>query len=94
MSDEWGYVEKMPIHVGGGIPLGAFNERAYLNQLRGPKGERVSYVRLGSMFANGNPIDIYEVRHDGLAAPVHLYFDMYTSPSANLKAPKGFTLAF
>lgn len=93
MSDEWGYSLEQPIAVGGGIPLGAFNERAYLRQLRGPAGQVVRYSRLGSNLGTHNPVDIYEVSYEGLAAPVHLYFDMYAAPSFVVAAPKGFTLA-
>lgn len=93
MSDEWGYSLERPIAVGGGIPFGAYNERAYLNQMRGPAGQVVHYSRLGSDFGTHNPVDVYEVSYEGLAAPVHLYFDMYAAPSSFAVAPKGFTLA-
>ena len=80
----YGRTPKKPIRVGQG--LGAFVEQAYLNALRGPRGEAVTYERVGGgccMFATpNNPfgkglLDRYAVTYAGLAAPIVLYIDMY-----------------
>jgi len=94
----YGYSKEDPIKVGG-VQSGPANERAYLDRLTGPNGERVTYARQGSccpfktpngLFDNSGMLDIYEVRYKGLPKPVILYINMYDRDE--LKAPEGFIL--
>lgn len=100
LSDEYGYGRRNPIHVGGGSESGAANQRAYLDGLRGPAGQPVTYRRLGSCCSfrsrhapQGGALDAYEVTFEGIERPVLLYLDLYTPPEGALPAPAGFTLA-
>src|SRR4051794_29209987 len=66
--------------VGGGAMYAPARERRYLDALRGPMGEPLTYKRLGSagLDTEGHTIlDKYEVSHAGLAAPLVLYLDGY-----------------
>ena len=80
---------------------GPASERAYLDQLRGPNGETVTYERQGSCCAFETPngilnqgmLDMYEVSYDGLPKPLVLYLNMYDPPEGALKAPEGFVLS-
>jgi hypothetical protein len=80
----YGYTERNPIRVG---QMGrAWAEHAFLNALRGPRGEEIEYQRLGSccLFATPNgPIlgqallDRYDIKYRGNEKRVILYLDMY-----------------
>ncbi|HOO77524.1 MAG TPA: hypothetical protein PK636_01770 [bacterium] len=94
-----------PIPVGGeSFESGPRYERAYLNHLRGPRGERIAYERTGSCCPFETPnspfgaglLDVYRVTYPGMAEPVDLYLNMYDppparAPSAPVPAPPGFT---
>ncbi|OJH39026.1 hypothetical protein BON30_20885 [Cystobacter ferrugineus] len=90
----YGYTPEEPIKVGGG-PAG---EREYLQYLRGPEGQRLSFERLGSCCGFEDPslpyggglLDMYEVTYEGLEKPVTLYLDMYRRQEP--RAPAGFRL--
>jgi hypothetical protein len=94
----YGYSRGNPIRVGGGANDGAARERSYLSRLRGPAGEEVEFVRLGSCCQHPSPdapggrgiLDVYEVTYPGLSHPVRLYVDMYREREG--PAPEGFTL--
>lgn len=95
----FGYAPENPIRVGGGnLQEGAINEHKYIGMLRGPAGEPVTHLRLGSccQFAttkspNGQGLlDAYEVTYAGLARPVTLYLDMYTPAAPSQGVPPGF----
>lgn len=96
----YGYAPERPIRVGGGAESGVANERAYLASLRGPGGEAVSFLRIGSCCPFAPPggaektarIDAYEVTYAGLAKPVVLYVDIYAAADGGL-VPAGFTRA-
>lgn len=93
----YGYSRENPVRVGGGLDNGAANEHRFLATLRGPGGEAVSYVRLGSCCEHDSPhgiqgrgvLDAYEVTYPGLPRPVILYIDMYEVEP--LKPVDGFT---
>ena len=59
--------------------------------LRGPQGQAISYVRLGSTPAADTILDIYQIVYEGLQAPIQLYVDEYNY--AELIAPAGFVCA-
>ncbi|HET7464115.1 MAG TPA: hypothetical protein VFJ82_22855 [Longimicrobium sp.] len=96
-----GYATSNAIRVGGGEERGVQNEHAYLDALRGPAGETVTYERLGSCCQFQTPngmggkegvLDAYEVTYPGLAHPVTLYINMY-DPPRDAELPHGFTRA-
>lgn len=96
----FGYAADQPIRVGSArLEDGDRNQRAYLDQLRGPRGERLTYLRLGSCCEFSTPrgyegkgrLDAYEVRYPGLAKPIVLYMDLYTPPPPGQGIPQGFT---
>ena len=98
-DETYGYSADNPVRVGGGRAAGARNQQRYLNALRGPAGQEVSYNRRGSccMFKTPNGmngmglLDAYQVSWAGLAKPKTLYINLYDE--GWLKAPKGFTVA-
>jgi hypothetical protein len=100
ISDDatYGYSAKNAIKVGNGsMQSGPASERAFLNGLLGPNGEKVTYERSGSCCGVESAyaplgvamLDIYKVKYKGLNKPVILYINMY-DPGV-LLAPKGFT---
>lgn len=78
---EYGYKMEKPIKVGGGVMNGPERQRSYLEALLGPKGESVSYSRIGSCCGfdrkNMKPLDMYEIHYEGLGEPIVLYLDSY-----------------
>ncbi|HMC77281.1 MAG TPA: hypothetical protein VKH34_09105 [Vicinamibacterales bacterium] len=83
------------VQVGGGAMYASARERRYLDALRGPRGEPLTYKRLGitPLDKDGRTIlDAYEVTHPGLEKPLVFYLDAYHFDDA-LKAPKGFACA-
>jgi hypothetical protein len=92
-DEKYGFTAEHPIKVDGGVREGPPRERRYLDALRGPAGEGLRYRRLGSAMGPDKQtiLDMYEVTHDGIDAPVRLYLDEYHS--GDLKAPKGFVCA-
>ncbi len=85
----YGYTEGNPIRVGGDSFSGPPRERAYLDNLRGPNGETVTYERVGSLPYGDTILDVYQVTYTG--ASVTLYLDEYSW--RELQAPNGFTCA-
>ena len=75
--------------MGGEFITGVQRQRAYLDNLRGPNGERFTYQRLGSTAGLDSILDIYELY--GLAEVVALYVDLYKYKE--LMAPVGLTCA-
>ena len=92
---EYGYRAEKAIRTGG---PGSSKQRAFLDQLRGPEGQAVTYHRTGVCGAytdTAQPfgkamIDCYTVRYEGQAQPATLYLDLYRAEP--LKVPQGFTL--
>jgi len=94
----YGYGPINPIKVGGiDRGQGPANERRFLDALRGPQGQPLSYVRRGSCCpfhsAHGlmgqGLLDVYAVTYEGLSQPVELYLNMYEDGPAQV--PVGFT---
>lgn len=90
-DDTYGYTRENAIRVGDGGEFfgGPARERTYLDNLRGPSGEAISYERTGSLNFEDTILDEYRIT--GLATPVVLYIDVYKFEE--LKAPVGFTCA-
>ena len=98
---EYGLSQNDPILVGGeNLREGPVYERAYLDKLTGPDGEKVSYTRVGSCcefetpngILGGGLLDMFDVTYEGLEEPVKLYLNMYDPHPGDLKAPEGFKL--
>lgn len=94
----YGYAPESAIRVRGPGDPDATDEHDYLDSLRGPGGERVSWMRLGSccefrtpngLNGQGGLLDAYEVTYPGLDAPVTLYLNMYDPPNTP-EVPHGF----
>jgi hypothetical protein len=88
-DETYGYTEANPIQVGGGDFDGPPRERAYLDNLRGPNGEPISYSRLKSFESGDTILDSYEITV--LEDSVTLYLDEYNYSEP--QAPIGFTCA-
>lgn len=83
----YGYDPSNPIKIGGGFRhlLGMRFQRLYLDALRGPKGKKVKYERLGpggeyptdSTDTGFGIIDKFEIRSKGLDGPQFLYITIY-----------------
>ncbi|MBD2721221.1 MULTISPECIES: hypothetical protein [Hymenobacter] len=97
-DETYGYSEKNPIRVGGGRSAGVRNQLRYLNALKGPQGQAVTYERKASccpfrtrrgVVDNSALLDVYAVTWTGNPTPVTLYLNMYRG--GKLLAPRGFT---
>lgn len=79
-----------PAEVGGSPLFGGARQRRYLESLRGPAGQPVTFKRLPAVDAPDGEtlIDRYEVTYAGLASPEILHLDWYRY--TDLKAPTGF----
>jgi hypothetical protein len=82
----YGYSEENPIKVGGDSFDGPPRERAYLDNLAGPNGEKISYERMGSKDFADTILDTYVIT--GLSEDVTLYLDQYSYTEP--QAPVGF----
>lgn len=90
----YGLTPQNPVESGGG-PSG---ERAYLDALAGPNGQKIKYYRIGSCCPveskNGMMgmamLDNYSVSYSGIKKTVSIYINMYDK--GELKAPVGFTV--
>lgn len=89
----YGLSVERAVPVGGGAMYAAARQRRYLDALRGPKGEVVRATRNGSTMPPGtdDPVDVYTVTYDGLAAPLTFYLDAYHFSEP--KAPQGLVCA-
>jgi len=87
----YAYTTQNPAQVGGGAMYVAARERRYMDALRGPNGQVITYKRLGSLPQGPNSqtiLDAYQVTYDGLEKPITIYIDAYHywDPAV----PKGF----
>lgn len=83
----YGYTQENPIKVGGDAFNGPPRERAYLDNLAGPNGEKISYERTGSSDFGDTILDAFAIT--GLSKIVTLYIDEYSYSEP--QAPVGFT---
>ncbi len=85
---EYGFHPQDPIRVGWGDR----GLMAFLELLRGPRGERIAWKRVGPCCGTGTPteLEVFEVSYDGLTAPVSLYLDPNTAGAVH--APHGFSI--
>lgn len=90
----YGYSAAKPIKTG---PRDESFHHLYLNSMRGPKGEPVTYERRGaccdfedkSRPMGGGLLDVYDVLIDGSSKPIVIYVDIYRPGPPVL--PVGFT---
>lgn len=98
---DYGVTQKKPVCVAGiskDESEKVLNEQRYLNALRGPNGEQISYRRRGHCcefespngFMGWGVLDVYEVTWKGSARPMLIYINMYDADP--LLAPLGLTL--
>ncbi len=87
----YGTTPETPIKLGGDWLTGPGRETLYLDNLRGPNGEVLSYFREGSTMVGDDILDIYKIDYDGLSTPITLYIDIYHWETP--LAPLGFTCA-
>jgi hypothetical protein len=86
----FGFTQENPIRVGQGDPLtGPRMEQDYLNLLRGPNGENVTYVRRGSLPTDETILDEYELTYGDPPTTIILYLDQYHD--AQFRIPRGFS---
>ncbi len=83
----YGYTQKNPIKVGGDDFGGPPREREYLDNLAGPKGEKISYSRTGSLDFGNTILDGFVIT--GMGKEITLYIDEYSFTEP--QAPVGFT---
>jgi hypothetical protein len=84
----YGYTIQNPIKVGGDFLSGPARERAYLDSLRGPQGEAVTYERAGTEQTDSSILDTYVLTIAGQAGTKTIYLDEYTYE--DLLIPAGF----
>jgi hypothetical protein len=83
----YGYTQENPVKVGGDAFDGPPRERAYLDNLLGANGEKISYKRIGSIPFGNTILDAFEITVAG--KKITIYIDEYAY--AELQAPVGFT---
>jgi hypothetical protein len=94
---QYAYSPDKPVKVGGPED-GPLRERLFLSQLAGPKGENITYRRVGSCcpfttpngFMGSGLLDVYEVVVEGESNPRKLFINMYDFEEPLI--PAGFTL--
>ncbi|HNW96038.1 MAG TPA: hypothetical protein PKL60_07610 [Anaerolineaceae bacterium] len=88
---EYAFSPEKPIRVGNvNLYDGVSRMEAYLNTLRGPNMEEISYIRLNPQFnAEEEVVDAYQINYAGLSSPVILYFSIYSYETP--LAPLGFS---
>lgn len=87
----YGYTMENPIQIGGKDSNGPYRETIFLQNLRGPSGQKITYKRTSSFYYEGNILDAFEVSQPEFPEPVTLYFD--TDRFAPVFAPVGFICA-
>lgn len=88
-DETYGFTVENPIKVGGDAFGGPARERLYLDNLRGPNGEVISYERAGSLQSGDTILDEFKVTGPGIDATLYIDEYSFTPP----QAPVGFTCA-
>jgi hypothetical protein len=89
---DYGLTPEKAVQIGGGAMYVGARERRYLDSLKGPGGQALTYRRTGTTPAkppNGQLIDTYEVTWEGAEKPVVLFLFAYLYGEP--KVPTGFT---
>ena len=83
---KYGYDKDYPINVFYKSTANeTINQQRFLDALTGPKGEKLTYSKIGICCpfpTKNNPsgsglLDEYEIKWEGLATPILLYFNIY-----------------
>lgn len=99
MDPQYGHTPEKPVKVGGFMETGTHqNQMVFLQQLRGPNGEELTYQRMRPCcpfplllgFGNEGMLDVYSVSYDGSPEGLTLYLNSYEYNSP--QAPQGFTI--
>jgi hypothetical protein len=90
-SAGYGFSPDDPIALGGGEFSGPLRTSAYLQNLRGPQGEAVTFEPRGTLLQAGRPLHVFQITSTGLSAPRLLYLDY--ERSAEVYVPQGMTCA-
>jgi hypothetical protein len=94
----YGYTPETAIRVRGTRGITLVSLLDYFDSLRGPGGERVGWLRLGSCCEFSTPngiegrglVEAVEAVYRGMGRPVTLYFNLYDPPDGS-EVPYGFT---
>jgi hypothetical protein len=88
---EYGLKAEKAVQIGGGAMYVGARSRRYLDSLKGPGGQTLTYKRQGTTATrpNGPPIDRWEVTWDGAEKPVNLFLFAYHYGEP--RVPTGFT---
>ena len=95
----YGYDKDYPVNVFyQNTKNETINQQRFLNALAGPKGEKISYLKIETCCpfpTRRNEmgvgfLDVYEIRWDGLTVPLKLYLNMHEK--GQLLVPLGLTL--
>lgn len=96
---KYGYDRDYPINIFySNTKNDTLNQRCFLNALAGPKGEKITNVKLESCCpfptkrsAMGvGLLDVYEIKWEGLRKPIRLYLNIYEK--GVLQVPVGLRL--
>jgi hypothetical protein len=79
------------VKVGGEAFEGPVRSRQYLNALRGPAGQGLTWARRGATNDGGALVDVYEITYAGLVSPMRIFINQYAQ--GPLKAPQGLVCA-
>lgn len=96
---KYGYNKDYPINIFYGTTQNVtINQQRFLNALAGPKGEKITYVKLESCCPfptkrsdmGAGLLDVYELKWEGQKSPISLYLNIYEK--GLLMVPVGLTL--
>ena len=96
---KYGYDRDYPINIFySNTKNDTINQRRFLNALAGPKGEKITYVKLESCCPfptkrsemGAGLLDVYELKWEGLQKPIRLYLNIYEK--GVLQVPVGLSL--
>ena len=96
---KYGYDKDYPINIFfGSTTYENLNQQRFLNALAGPKGEKLTYIKLESCCPfptkrsemGAGLLDVYELRWEGQRKPIILYLNIYEK--GVLMVPVGLTL--
>ncbi|WP_281228793.1 2-dehydro-3-deoxyphosphooctonate aldolase [Flavobacterium aquiphilum] len=96
---KYGYDKDYPVNIFfRGTRNDTINQKYFINALAGPKGEKITYKKLGNCcpFPTKNSdmgagfLDVYELSWEGLKKPIILYINIYER--GQLMVPMGLSL--
>ena len=89
---EYGLAAEKAVQIGGGAPYVGARSKRYLDSLKGPGGQTLTYRRTGTVRGpNENLIDRWEVTWEGAEKPIIVFLFAYHYGEP--RVPAGFTCA-